>query len=115
MSKIRTILPHVIMGYALLVRDKITLTQMKSLKRKIEKLNHDLYVVLDVDLIYRAAEEYPTKFRVDLEGNEIVVYRKEKFTITFLDVCYSYLFANQKEASAVKNILTQTPKHQGVA
>ncbi|MBO4736706.1 MAG: hypothetical protein J5614_09985 [Paludibacteraceae bacterium] len=105
MSKIRTIPPHVIMGYALLVRDKITLTQMKSLKRKIEKLNPDMHVVLDVDLIYRAAEEYPTKFRVDLEGNEIVVYSKEKFTPIFLNVCYSYLFSSQKEFKQVKDIL----------
>ena len=62
--------------------------------------------MLDVDLIYRAAEEYPTKSRVDLEGNEIVVYSKEKFTPIFLNVCYSYLFSSQKEFKAVKEILT---------
>ena len=97
--------PHVILGYVLTVRDKIALSELKKIKRKIEKINHDLFVNLDESAIYETEVEYPRRFRVNLEGNEIVIYCKEKFTMIFLDTCYRYLFHNTEEFNKVKNIL----------
>lgn len=100
------ILPHVILGYTLTVRDKITLTELKRMKKKIQALNHDgLFVDLDESLIYKAEEEYPKRFRVELEGNEIVVYAKEKFTLFFLNTCYRYLFHSYDEFEKAKKIM----------
>lgn len=100
------ILPHVILGYTLTVRDKITLTELKCMKKKIQALNHDgLFVDLDESLIYKAEEEYPKRFRVELEGNEIVIYAKEKFTLVFLNTCYRYLFHSYDEFEKAKKIM----------
>lgn len=101
------ILPHVILGYALTVRDKITLTELKRMKKKIQALNRDglLFVDLDESLIYKAEEEYPKRFRVELEGNEIVIYAKEKFTLFFLNTCYRYLFHSYDEFEKAKKIM----------
>ena len=101
------ILPHVILGYALTVRDKITLTELKCMKKKIQALNHDglLFVDLDESLIYKAEEEYPKRFRVELEDNEIVIYAKEKFTMVFLNTCYRYLFHSYDEFEKAKKIM----------
>ena len=97
--------PHVILGYTLTVRDKITLTELKRMKKKIEALSDDLYVDLDESLIYKTAEEYPKRFRVNLEGNEIVIYVKQKFSLLFLAACYSYLFHSYDEFEKAKKIM----------
>ena len=102
--------PHVILGYILTVRDKIALSELKKMKKKIEKINHDLFVDLDESSIYETEVEYPRRFRVNLEGNEIVIYRKEKFTMVFLNTCYRYLFHSTEEFNKVKAILLNQPK-----
>lgn len=103
MSKI--VLPHVILGYVLIARNKVTLSDLKKIKRKIEKIDSNIFVDLDESLIYKAEEEYPRKFRVDLENNDIVIYVKERFTILFLDTCYQYLFSNREKFNEIKKIL----------
>ena len=106
------ILPHVVLGYVLTVRDRVTLTELKRMKKKIQAINRDgLFVDLDESLIYQAEEEYPKRFRVELEGNEIVIYPRERFTLYFLNTCYRYLFHSSEEFNKVKQILLTPPKH----
>ena len=102
---VNVIPPHVILGYALTVRDKITLTELKRMKKKIEALSDDLYIDLNESLIYETAEEYPKRFRVDLEGKEIVIYAKQKFSMLFLAACYSYLFHSYDVYEKAKKIM----------
>lgn len=98
--------PNVILGYALTVRDKITLTELEQMKKKIREINPDgLFVDLDTSLIYKAEKDYPDMFRVVVENDEIVVYAKEKYKLDFLNTCNRYLFHSYDEFEKVKKIM----------